>query len=122
MQASKQAHIVIRADKTGFPGGSVLKSWPANAGDSGSPTGDARLLSESGRSPGGGNGNLLQCSCLGNPMGREAWWAPIHAVTKNQTRLSKGARTHTRYILCSTDIYRASPVFQAPSLAQGLFR
>ena len=72
MQASKQAHIVIRADKTGFPGGSVLKSWPANAGDSGSPTGDAHLLSESGRSPGGGNGNLLQCSWGGKSHGQRS--------------------------------------------------
>ena len=49
----------------GFPGGSVVKNMPANAGDMGSVAG-------SGRSPGKGNGNLLQYSCLGNPMDREA--------------------------------------------------
>ena len=39
------------------------------------------------RSPGEGNGNPLQYSCLGNPMDREAWWAIVHGVTKSQTRL-----------------------------------
>ena len=39
-------------------------------------------LSGSGRSPGGGNGNPLQYSCLENPMDREAWWATVHGVTK----------------------------------------
>ena len=47
----------------GFPGGSVVKNSPANAGDKG-------LIPESGRSPGEGNGNPLQYSCLGNPMDR----------------------------------------------------
>ena len=56
----------------------MVKNPPANAGDSG----DAGLIPGSGRSPGGGNGNPLQYSCLGNPMGREAWWATIHEVTE----------------------------------------
>ena len=46
-----------------FPGGSVVKNLPANAGDMGSIPG-------SGRSPGGGNSNPLQYFCLGNPMDR----------------------------------------------------
>ena len=50
----------------GFPGGSVIKNPPVNAGDLG-------LIPELGRSPGEGNGNPLQYSCLGNPMDREAW-------------------------------------------------
>ena len=37
---------------------------------------------------GEGNGTLLQCSCLENPMGGEAWWAAVHGVVKSQTRLS----------------------------------
>ena len=45
----------------------------------------------SGRSPGGGNGNPLQHSCLGNHMDRGSWWATVHGVTKSQTWL----RTHT---------------------------
>ena len=49
----------------GFPGGSVIKNLPTNAGDVGSIPG-------SGKSPRGGNDNPLQYSCLGNPMDREA--------------------------------------------------
>ena len=41
-----------------------------------------------GRSPGGGNGNLLQYSCLENPMDRGAWQTTVHGVAKNQTQLS----------------------------------
>ena len=41
-----------------------------------------------GRSPGEENGNLLQYSCLGNPMDRGTWQATVHGVTKSQTRLS----------------------------------
>ena len=52
-----------------------------NAGDSG-------LIPESGRSPGGGNGNPLQYSCLENSEHRGAWWATDHGVTKSRTRLS----------------------------------
>ena len=48
----------------GFPGGAVVKNPPANAGDAR----DTGLIPESGRSPGEGNGNPLQCYCLGNPM------------------------------------------------------
>ena len=62
----------------GFPGDSVLKNPSANAGDLDS-------ISGSGRSPGGGNGNPLQYSCLGNPMDRQAWWATVHRVAKSQT-------------------------------------
>ena len=53
------------------------KNLPANAGD----TADADIPG-SGRSPGGGNGNMLQYSCLENPMGRRAWWATIHGVSE----------------------------------------
>ena len=41
----------------------------------------------SGRSPGGGHGNPLRYSCLGNPTDRGAWWATVHGVTKSRTRL-----------------------------------
>ena len=40
------------------------------------------MIPESGRSPGGGNGNAVQYSCLGNPMDKGAWWAKVHGVTK----------------------------------------
>ena len=63
----------------GSPGGTVVKNQPATAGD----TGDAGSIPESGRSPGEGNGNPLQYSCLGNPMGRGAWWATVHGVAES---------------------------------------
>ena len=59
----------------GFPGGSAVKNLTANAGDLGSSPGW-------GRSPGEGNGNLLQYSSLENPMDRRAWWATVHGVAK----------------------------------------
>ena len=62
----------------GFPGGSVVKNLPANSGGEGSIPG-------SGRSPGEGNGNPVQYSCLENPMEREAWWATVQGVSKSQT-------------------------------------
>ena len=65
----------------GFPGGSEGKASACNVGDPGSVPG-------LGRSPGEGNGNPLQYSCLENPMDREAWQATIHRVSKGWTRLS----------------------------------
>ena len=68
----------------GFPSGSVVKAPLASAGDAG----DKGLIPGLGSSPGGGNGNPLQYSCLENSMDRGAWWATVHGVTKNRTRLS----------------------------------
>ena len=65
----------------GFPRGTAVKNPPANAGDAR----DTSSIPGSGRSPGGGNGNPLQYSCLKNSMDREAWWATVHGVTKSQT-------------------------------------
>ena len=45
------------------------------------------LIPELGRSPGVGIGNLLQYSCLGNPIVYEAWWVTVHGITKSQTQL-----------------------------------
>ena len=72
----------------------------ANAGDKGDPG----LIPGSERSPGGGNGNPLQDSCLGNSMDRGAWWAPVPKVTKSQTQLndSTTARFRSRYIMLYT--------------------
>ena len=75
----------------GFPGGSVVKKITSNAGD----TGDGSSIPGLGRSPGGGYSNPLQYSRLENPMGKGAWWAIVHRVTKSQTRL-KQLSTHTR--------------------------
>ena len=65
----------------GFPGGSDSKESACNVGDLGSIPG-------SGRSPGEGNGNPLQYSCLENPMDRGAWQATVHGVIKSWRRLS----------------------------------
>ena len=65
----------------GFPGGSEVKESACNAGNPG-------LIPVLGRSPGEGNGNPLQYSCLKNSMDRGARWAPVHGVTKSRTRLS----------------------------------
>ena len=62
----------------GFPGGSDHKESACNAEDPSSILG-------SGRSPGEGNGNLLQYSCLENPMDRGAWWATVLGVAKSRT-------------------------------------
>ena len=61
--------------------GSVVKNLPANTGDAGSIPG-------LGRSPGEGNGNPLQYSCLENPMDRGVWQATVQGVTKSWTQLS----------------------------------
>ena len=62
----------------GFPGGTVGKNPPANAGDAR----DVGSMPELGRSPGGGNSNPFQYFCLGNSMDRRAWQATVHGVTK----------------------------------------
>ena len=66
----------------GFPVGSDGKESACNAGDLGS-------IPESRRSPGVGNSNPLQYSCLENSMDRKAWWATVHGVAKSQTLLSE---------------------------------
>ena len=50
--------------------------------------GDLSSIPGWGGSPGEGDGNPLQCSCLENPMDRGAWWATVHGVAKSRTRLS----------------------------------
>ena len=65
----------------GFSGGSVVKNPPANSGDMG-------LIPELERSPGEGNGNPMQQSCLGDPMNSGAWQATVHRVTNSQIQFS----------------------------------
>ena len=55
----------------------MVKNLPANAGDVG-------LIPELGKSPGEGNGNPLQYSCLGNSMDRRAWWAIVHGLSNEE--------------------------------------
>ena len=66
----------------GFPGGSVGKESICNTGSSAYNARDPGSIPGLGRSPGEGNGNPLQYSCLENPIDREAWWATVHEVAR----------------------------------------
>ena len=77
----------------GFPGDSEGKASACDAGDPG-------LIPELGRSPGEGNGNPLQYSCLENSMDRGVWWATVYGVAKSQTQLSN----FTHSLSLSTDV------------------
>ena len=72
-----------------FPAGSVVKNLAANARDAGS-------LPEWGRSPGEGNSNPFQYSCLKNLIDKGARWATVHRVSKSRTQLSDWVHTHNR--------------------------
>ena len=70
----------------------VLKNLPADAGN----IRDMGPIPGLGRSPGGGHGNLLQYSCLENPMDRGAWWATAQRVARTQTQLKRlSMQVHT---------------------------
>ena len=86
----------------------MIKNPPANAGD----VRDQGLIPGSGRSPGVGNGNPLQYSCLGNLMDRGAWRATVQGVVKSQTQLSTHKHTHLGhffpfYFLTASCLYGA---------------
>ena len=73
----------------------MVKNPPARAGDAA----DVGLNTGSGRSPGVGNGNPLQCSCLENPRDGGAWWAAVYGVAQSRTllkRLSSGGSSSSR--------------------------
>ena len=78
----------------GFLGGTMVKNPLADPGD----TREVGSIPGSGRSPGVGNGNLLQDSCLENSMDRGAWRVIVHRVTKSQTQLSTAQQQQYRYI------------------------
>jgi len=80
--------VTVFTSGWGFPGGSEVKASAYNAGDPYSIPG-------LGRSPGEGNGNPLQYSCLDNPMDRGAWWAIVRGVAKSQTWLSNQAQNRS---------------------------
>ena len=67
---------MFSSSRKGFPGGSVVKNPPTNVGD-------VDLSPGTGRSPGEGNGNPLQYSCLENSMDRGAWQAIVNGVAKS---------------------------------------
>ena len=70
----------------------VVKNPGAHAGD----VGDLDSVPGLGRSPGGGNGNPLQYSCLTNPMDSGAWRSVVHGVAKSQPQLSAHAQASVR--------------------------
>ena len=79
MDKKIKTHVSYFRFHIDFPGGSHGKASVYNVGNLG-------LIPGSGRSPGEGNGNLLQDSCLENPMDRGAWWALVHGVPKSHTQ------------------------------------
>ena len=88
----------------GFPHGSAGKESACNSGD----TGDICLMLGSGRSPGGGNGNSLQYSCLGNSMDRGAWRATVHKVAKSQASYGGGMKWKCgKFVISLTDNCRS---------------
>ena len=69
----------------------VVQNSPASAGD----IRDTDSIPRLGRYPRGGHGNLLQYSCLENPMDRGVWWAIVHKVEQSWTRLKRLSMIHT---------------------------
>ena len=91
----------------GFPGGSAIKNLPANAGD-------PSLISGWRRSPGGGHGNPLQYSCLGNSMHRGARRATFHGVTKSWTQMKRlSAHTCTVSNECKNNVFDLTTFFSS---------
>ena len=93
----------------------VVKNPPGNSGD----MRDTCLISRWGRSPGEGNGNPFQYSCLGNPMDRRAWRATVHRITRaGHDLVTKPAPehlktahvySHTVYVAWSPDTVERGP-------------
>ena len=99
-QSDLVIHIFFGAVVGGsFPGGTAVKNPPANVGSTRVVVVGSVPWSE--RSPGVGNGNPLQYSCLENSMDREAWWATVCGVAKSQTRLSTYTHTHILFHIIS---------------------
>ena len=72
----------------GFPGDSVVKKKKERKKNLLVNSGDMGSIPGLGKSPGKGNGNPFQHSCLGNPIDSRAWQATVHRVSKSQTQLS----------------------------------
>ena len=85
-----------------FPSGQAVKNQPTMQ-----KTQERGSIPGSGGSPGEGNGNPLQYSCLENAMDREAWQTTVHGVSKSQTRLNDWARTYTYSV--GKDLVRGFP-------------
>ena len=100
--------FIFSNSNMGFPGGSVVKNLPADAGDVGPVPGVGRPLGEA-------NGSPLQYSCLGNSMDKGAWQATVYRVTKSRTWLKRMS------IVCSTDARKEiqARFYREPAAARG---
>ena len=87
-----------------LPGGSDGKASAYNAGDPG-------LIPGSGRSPGEGNGNPAQQSCLENPMDGGIWLATVHGVTKSRTQLSDFTHSLTKLKIGTYGVVKANKLW-----------
>ena len=95
----------------GFPGGTSDKKYsPANS----RVTRDADWIPQLGRSPGGGHDSLHQYSCLVNPMDRGAWLAPIHRITKSQTKLKQLSTQYTHVTKVKVKVAYSCPTLCDP--------
>ena len=91
MERGNKKEIVRKSESIWLPQWLSGRESACNAGD----TGDVGSFPGVGRSPGGGNGNPLQYSCLEYSIDRGAWCVTVHRVTKCQTQLSDYMYTHT---------------------------
>ena len=96
-----------------FPGGSVVKNPPDNAGDVG-------LIPGLERSPGEGNGNPLQYSCLGNPMDRGAWRATVHGAARVRHDLATKQQYSIECLHCCQTALLVTLGFSALSILEVL--
>ena len=96
----------------GSPGGSEVKNLPANAGDMSSIPGW-------GRSPGERNGNPLQCSWLGNPLDRGAWWVTVPGMPKESDNWATNQQQQP-YVMTHLNLLQHA-ILKAPSTVQTLF-
>ena len=102
----------------------MVKNQPASAGD----LRDLGSVWGLGRSPGEGNGNPLQYSCLENPMDRGAWWATVHGVTELDTAERLSTHLQARFTWTNISIsvtfpksdVMEPPYIMSPELCMGL--
>ena len=86
-------HYTKLSTHAGLPGWLSSKGPSSSAGDAGD-TEDVGVIPGLGRSPGGGHGNPLQCSCLENPMDRGAWQATVHRMAQSEATGCEHGHAH----------------------------
>ena len=88
----------------------MVKNLPASAGD----TGDTGSVPGSGRSPGEGNGNVLQYSCLGNPIDRRAWRATVHGFAEELNRTKQKVKEESEKVGLKFNIQKTKIMASGP--------